>query len=264
MKLHLLLPLFFTMISSAWATSFYIRPFSEFTQQAALIIRGKPTHIHVENGIVPEGKTIYTFATLEIQEILKGNISGSQITIRKLGGTKDGVTLEIPSSVDFVENEDGVFFLSAEKEDHSYEVTGMELGKFTLERKNGEEILTGGLLAYSKGGLNEKSHDHGNSVVNSGNITENLKPWSLTQLRELIRSQGDTPPHSTPTVQKTPEISNPLPEASVTMSPAASITPSITTPQEKTNSPLYFEAGFWYAVATLILMLGVFFYLRRG
>ena len=108
MKMHSLLAFALTM-QTAFATSFYIRPFSEFTKSTSNIIRGKISNIHVENGTTPDGgKTLYTFANLEIKEVIKGGISGTQINIRKLGGSKDGVTLEVPSSVEFSEKEEGL------------------------------------------------------------------------------------------------------------------------------------------------------------
>lgn len=258
--MHSLLAFILT-IPSAWSTSFYIRPFSEFTKTTPNIIRGKTTNIRVENGVAPDGvKTIYTFANLDIKDVIKGSISGSQIQIRKLGGSKDGVTLEIPSSVEFTDKEEGVFFLSEELEDHSYEVSSMELGKFLITEKNGEEILHGGLFDYSKP---ESGHEHENNVV-AGNISENLKPWSIAQLRELVKSQQSSAPTTTPETQKTAVVSN-SPEEPKTSAPAINNQSNQTTTisREKEQSTLYFGPSFWYSLATIFLTLGVIFYIRR-
>ena len=263
MKMHSILAVLLLTTQFAFATSFYIRPFPEFTRSTANIIHGKLSGIHVENGVTSDGgKTIYTYAKLDIKEILKGNISGTEIIVRKLGGSKDGVTLEIPSAVEFSENEDGVFFLSAEKEDHSYEVAGMELGKFALEEKDGEQILKGGLFSYSKPPT-DADHQHD---VNIANLAENHKAWSLTQLKELVRSQGTSPaPAVTSEVPKTSVIStssNDLKNAVAIPSDNQTAQEAVTSP-EKEKSPLYFNATVWYSLATIILTLGVVFYLRR-
>ena len=257
MKMHLLLALLIT--TQAAATSFYIRPFSEFTESTPNIIRGKLSGIHVENGVTSDGgKTIYTFANLGIKEVLKGNITGTQIIIRKIGGSKDGTTLEIPSSVEFTEKEEGVFFLSSEREDHSYEVTGMELGKFGIEQKDGDEILTGGIFSYSH---------VPSGVPRDPNVpdrlAENKKPWSITQLRNLIHTQAQSMPAIAET-GKTTEISKSSVVAIKTPTPLDAPTENISSlSPEKENSPLYFSSGVWYFLATVALTLGVYFYWKR-
>lgn len=260
MKMHSLLALLLT-VQCAFATSFYIRPFSEFTKTTPNIIRGKLNNIRVENGRLPDGgATIFTFASLDIKEVIKGNITGTQIQIRKLGGSKDGITLEIPSSVEFTEKEEGVYFLSDELEDHSYEVSSLELGKFTLVQKNGNEVLEGGIFAYSKP---KPGHEHD---VHADDISENLKPWSVEDLKELVKNQQATQPAPSSETQKTSEISN----TSINDS-----TPSSTTTntqlnnnsiisEEKNDSPLYFSPTLWYSLATIILTLSVIWFFRKG
>jgi hypothetical protein len=257
MKLHSLLA-FVLSVCTAHATSFYIRPFSEFTKSTNNIVRGKISNIRADHRVSENGeKTIFTFADLDVRDIIKGNITGTQIQIRRLGGTKDGITLEIPSSVEFIDKEESVFFLSDEQEDHSYEVTSMELGKFTLVEKNGEEFLQGGIFAYSQP---RPGHEHD---VIANNTAENLKPWSINQLKELVKTQQQLP-YTNPEEQKSPEVSistnvaNTIAENSGTPSEQpASIS------EEKENSALYFDSTVWYSLATIILTLSVFFYRRR-
>ena len=264
MKMHSLLAFALTM-QTAFATSFYIRPFSEFTKSTSNIVRGKISNIHTENSVDHDGvKTIYTFANLELKEVIKGNLAGSQIQIRKLGGSKDGVTLEIPSSVEFTEKEEGVFFLSEELDDHSYEVSSLELGKFNLVKKNGEEILKGGIFNYSQ------PHPGDDHDVMGDNIEENLKPWSIRQLKELVHAQQSSGIASSPT-EKNTNISKPsaelTPSIETKTSPIISSNPPIhqkkPVSEENENSPLYFNSSFWYSLAIVFLTLGVIFFIRR-
>jgi hypothetical protein len=267
MKMHSLLALLF-LIPQAHATSFFIRPFSEFTKTTNVIVRGVTTGIHAENVANSNGeKMIYTFANLAIKDVIKGSITGSSIRIRRPGGTLDEMTLEIPSSVEFKEGEEGVFFLSDEQDDHSYEVTGMELGKFNIVNQGGTEILKGGIFAYSKP---EKHDSHGGHTFQSGDISENLKPWSITQLKELVQSQGSAPSASATTS-----------ESKTNLIPApSSVTPESEPNQSSTQPPssallndnddatqqysLYITPAFWYALALSILALGIYLIKRRG
>lgn len=245
----------------AFATSFYIRPFSEFTQNTPHIIYGTLSNIHVENGVTTDGgKTIYTFADLEIKEVLKGNISGSKIIIRKLGGSKDGVTLEIPSSVRFKENESAVFFLLNANEDQSYEVTGMELGKFNLIEKNGQQILTGGIFSYTE--HNHNDHQNADHQV----MAENKRTWSLQQLKNLIETQSRLLPESTasnaqPLTSSTP-FNDELVDKNSFKSNNQELNQTLNVKEKINDTPLYFRSSLWYLAAALIITLGVFFYIR--
>jgi LPXTG-motif cell wall-anchored protein len=257
--MHLLFSLAASLFASSFsfATSFNIRPFSEFTSGASNIIRGTLSNIHTENALTDDGgKTIYTYANLAIKEVLKGNIPASNVTVRKLGGTKDGVTLEIPSSPEFVENEETVLFLSAEKEDHTYEVMGLELGKFGLEEKNGDMVLTGGIFNYSKPSAHD-DHDFGEHAIQSGDLSENRKPWSLTQLRELIRKQN-----SSPSAVKAP---SPVPQPNATVSAKTAGSPAVEPQPSESPNPTEPESNpsLYYWIGGLFLAAAAFFLLKR-
>jgi hypothetical protein len=270
MKMHSLLALFL-IAPQALATSFFIRPFSEFTKTTEVIVRGITTDIHAESGSNENGeKTIYTYANLSLKDVIKGNLSGSSIRIRKAGGTVDDVTLEIPSSVEFKEGEEGVFFLGDEQADHSYEVIGMELGKFNLVNQDGNEVLKGPLFVYSRPpSKNHAEHPHANTLIRD-DISENLKPWSIQQLKDLVKSQGDEPqspkngssaPMPSPGENpKKVNISNNLSENTPQNAVENSTTENDATQQES----LYIDSRFWYVLALATLMLGVYLFKRRG
>jgi len=268
MKMHLLLAFAFSW-TLAHATSFFIHPFSQFTRNANLIIRGTTTNVHAEYASSPTGeKTIFTYSDLNIREVVKGEFRGSMIKIRRLGGTLDGVSLAIPSSVEFNENEEGVFFLSEVREDGSYEVTGMELGKFNLEKSGGKEVLKGGLFAYSQGHTDEDGHNH-NPDQQRGDLSENQRAWSFSELKDLVQKQGGAPAvqesNSAPKTEEKPEITsiykeNPSLKPLTQPETAEQKTPEINAPQ---NSPLYFDSTLWYSLAILFLTLGIYTIVRR-
>jgi len=179
------------------ATSFFIQPFPDFTRNAPNIVHGKLHQPRAEYAVTQNGdRSIHTYADLEIKEVLKGSITGQNILIRKAGGTKDGVTLHIPGSPEFQEGEESVFYLSNEiPEDHCFEVVGLELGKFGITEKNGEKIITGGLLGFSSG-------QEANEGIGPG-IVENQRTWSLRQLRSLIETQRAEEPASSASASST-------------------------------------------------------------
>jgi hypothetical protein len=194
-------------------------------------------------------------------EVLKGTITKPSLPIRKLGGTKDGITLHIPGSPEFQDGEDSVFFLGSENEDHSYELKGLELGKFGLQEKNGELELTGGLLGYSTGP--EATEAMGPGVV------ENRRTWTLKQLKEVIETQKK----ETPTIKtndsaagnattSTVPGSTPVETTAQSGASAQSNTsePGTTGPFESGTVPANF-AGLLFLVGGAFL--GIFLYLRR-
>ncbi len=186
MNLHFLLVLFTQLVPLSMATSFYIRPFSEFTSSTQNIVRGTLSEVHAANITTADGqKAIYTYANLDVKEVFKGDITKHIILVRKIGGTVDGFTVEIPSSPELKDGEDTVLFLGAQKEDSAYEITGLELGKFGLEEKNGETYLKGGLFNYAKAENTEEAEHN----KYADNLDENRKSWSLSALRDLIRKQ---------------------------------------------------------------------------
>ena len=191
--MHLILASAFSLLTisaSSFATSFFIRPFSEFTQSAPIVVRGILSNPRVESSITSDGsRTIYTYANLDVKESIKGNVPTGNVLIRKIGGTKDNVTLEIPGSPEFLDGEETVLFLSPQQEDRSYEVTGLELGKFGLKDEKGERILTGGLFAYSKNMEND-ADGHANRAAD---LSENQRSWTLSELKTLVQRQGSGP-----------------------------------------------------------------------
>ncbi|MBC7398152.1 MAG: hypothetical protein H7333_11985 [Bdellovibrionales bacterium] len=264
MILHFLLALIPLQTPAAKATSFYIRPFSEFTETTPVIVRGKLNNIHAENSITADGaRTIYTYANLEVKEVFKGDLhQKSAITVRKIGGTKNGMTLEVPSSPQFKENEETVLFLSAEKEDQAYEVLGLELGKFGLDEKNGEVILTGGIFNYSKPDP-EHGHDHSERAKN---LVENQQDWNLGKLRALIQSQKASPPNlkisSSPDLQKSVN----KPSTSGTPLPSSSSVASVASPAQLSSGKegedsTPFRLPFYLGGA--LLMFAAFSFLRK-
>ena len=256
MNLHFLFLLCSLIPRPAFATSFYIRPMSEFTQSAPHIIRGIIRSTRVEDQSDSSGnRVILTYGEVEVKEVLKGSITESRISIRKAGGEKNGVSLEIPGSPEFRENEETVLFLGEIQADHSYEIFDMELGKFTLSHKDGHDYLKGGLLAYS-----EKPQDEG---VGPG-LKANHRDWSIEDLKSLIQSQGGTPRTAPLSPQLSPQrfpspLPTPTPETASSFIPLQPQGVSTPTPASFTPSPMSSEGKIALGLG-LLFALGLLLY----
>jgi hypothetical protein len=249
--------LFFSSVS--FATSFYIRPFSEFTQTAPNILRGTLSNVRVENSVISDGgRTIYTYANLAVKERIKGDVNAPNITVRKTGGTKDGVTLEIPSSPEFTEGEDTVMYLSEQREDKSYEVVSLELGKFGLAEKNGKEVLTGGLFSYAR----PSDHEKAEHSVQAGDLSENSKSWSLQDLRELVKKETERPsaPIATPAQVAETKTNFTHPDSTPLQEQATQVQTKDFSDTSHENSAI----AYLYGAIGLLIAIGIFRYLKRG
>ncbi|MEO5971269.1 MAG: hypothetical protein ABIQ95_15185 [Bdellovibrionia bacterium] len=178
------------LTSLAGATSFFPQPFPDTVKGAPIIVRGKAGASYSDwNNDDFGGKRIYTFYDLQPTEVLKGNINkSSSLSMRELGGEKDGVGLTVPGVSEFEKGEDTVVFLKERNSSGSYDVQGMMMGKYNIQKDaDGTEYLTGM-------GLNNFNH-----LGNNTDVTPAASPpkkWTLNDLRTLIRSQAGSEANS--------------------------------------------------------------------
>lgn len=262
MLLRLTLLCLATFLTRSQATSFYIRPFSEFTQSSPNIVRGTLSNIHAANSITSDGmKAIYTYASMDVSEVLKGDVNPHSIVIRKVGGTVDGYTVDIPSSPEFKDGEETVLFLSEKREDQAYEVLGLELGKFELEAKDGETVLKGGVFNYSK-----TNSEPGESLLSAPKpVEENQKIWTLKSLRALIEIQKSA--QTSASTIKSPahaSESNPTPSLVGTQTATQTSTPlsavDFPSPAPKTET---LRLTLLLGLGASILAAGLYFLIKR-
>jgi predicted Zn-dependent peptidase len=166
---------------------------------------------------------------LTVKEVLKGELDKSTIEIREIGGTIGQATLEVPAAAQFTRGEDIVVLLSNRDEDGAYELDGMGLGKFYVEKNaNGEEIL-------ASGGI-----EHEEKVVTLQSVRERFRGQKI---QEKARSSGPAQSGQTANVEGKP----PQPaEPSLTVS----------------DPPLQSPKGT-RAVLFAFLALGIFYFIIR-
>lgn len=168
----------------AQASSFYEVPFPDSVRNAPTIVRGKVGKSETAWTTLPDGsKHLFTYYDVEVNEGFKGGPkSGSSIRIRELGGSKDGVSLNVSGTASFDRGEDVVVTLgeASANIDSAYPVVGMMMGKYNLEKgADGKEYLRGAGIGSAKlPGLRHENAGDKNTQV------------SLETLREIIRTQA--------------------------------------------------------------------------
>jgi hypothetical protein len=175
--------------SAVWATTFLQRPFPETVADAPVIVRGRIGSASSDWGTTAEGqKRIYTMYDLALSEVLKGpvNPDSKTLVVRELGGTKNGIGMQISGTAQFDTGEDVVVLLNNRNPDGSYDVRGMMMGKLNVKQdSNGADTLAGPALAEPKGdGL---VHDDTSNQQQGGSGAANA--WTLDRLRHLIDEQ---------------------------------------------------------------------------
>ncbi len=162
-------------------SSFEYRPLPQTVKEAPLLIKGRVFSVDVRrvNNHEKETNGVYTFTSIEIEEVLKGELSVKNVTVRQIGGTLDGVQMRLEGVAEFRRGESVVLLLGKPHEDGSYPVKGMMMGKYQVkEDQNGEEYIEGpGLITPEGVSVNE------NDTVQNKKVT-------IMDLKKIISDQA--------------------------------------------------------------------------
>ncbi len=244
-------------MTSVMATTFYERPFPEAVKETPFMVRGKVGMKYVDWAKGVDGsKRIYTFYELKIDEVFKGDFSGTSLIMRELGGEKDGVGMQISGVAEFRTGEDTVVMLGLPANpDGSYDVRGMMMAKFNVIRgEDGGERLVGP-------GLGGGGHEHvvaGARTADAAHTADTEKhEFTLDDLRKIVRDQGTPPknPHPAQAAAQTPAASVATPAVKETASPQA--TPS---DEPGSTAPGGFSLG---RVVTAVLVAAIVVWASR-
>ena len=103
----------------------------EITENSQLIVHGKIKSLHS----AWENDNIYTFAMIEISDVIKGVEQNKQITIRQLGGTVGDMTQEISGTPVLWKDSEVFLFLVDWK--GAYWINSIVLGYYEVVEVNG-------------------------------------------------------------------------------------------------------------------------------
>ncbi len=179
----------------AMATSFFVPPFPEKLESSPNIVRGVAGKSESRWVTHPGGQEqIFTFTSLQVTEVLKGQISAqkNQIQVRTYGGQMGDVGMNVPGSAQFVSGEDLVLMLTDPHADGSYSVIGMTTGRFSVKQsENGEAYLEGMGLNSSSKGLVQFPQNHEENIHNKSHSDASQSTrWTLKKVRSILSKQS--------------------------------------------------------------------------
>lgn len=180
------------------ATTFIERPFPEVVQDSPVIVRGRVGMSYTDWVKGEENsRRIYTFYELLLDEVVKGQGQVPQglrsIVFRELGGEKDGVGMQVAGSAQFDKGEDVVLLLGNRNSDGSYDLRGLSMAKFNIERDSeGHESLVGAGISSMAPSEGMKVRDVGDAHGHNHAKTDGGR-FGMEALRHLVKSQTSEP-----------------------------------------------------------------------
>lgn len=93
--------------------------------------------VDLATGWDPAVDTIYTYVTIDVGEVLKGNLSPGRITIKQIGGVVGERGLSIADQASFERGEEVFLFLETRPRDQSLYTAALWQGKWNLELRGG-------------------------------------------------------------------------------------------------------------------------------
>jgi hypothetical protein len=111
----------------------------ELSQFADIVLTG--TVVEVTSGWDREVDAIYTYVTLDVSEVLKGDISAGRITVKQLGGAANGVVLSVVDQPTFAIGQEVLLYLEVRPRDGTLYTSALWQGKWDVARgASGREI----------------------------------------------------------------------------------------------------------------------------
>ena len=175
-KLLLLLIGLLICAQTSLATTVIIPSDDQMIVEARAIVRGKV--LAIESGLDEQQNSVYTYVTLKVQEVLKGQITQRRIVLKQPGGEFGSRGSLVFGTPEFTVGENVILYLDT-WQDGSLRVHQMLLGKFTVIK----DPATGVLFAV------RNSPDNGVQVLgqsNQGPITNRME---LSRYAEMVRNR---------------------------------------------------------------------------
>lgn len=118
---------------------------------AGLVVRGTVTAAEARWDAT---RTLFTYLTVDVAEVLVGTVNARQLVIKQLGGETDGIGLYVPGQAAFRVGEDVLLDLAA-RGDGSLHTVGLARGKWTVV----SNAATGALEAVQPEGAAESRRE---------------------------------------------------------------------------------------------------------
>ncbi len=181
----------------AGATSFIIRPLPEITESIPHIVRGVAGKGYSDWSTTSDGGSrIFTYTEIAVEEVLRGEITGTSILARELGGEKDGQRMEVPGTSKFHVGEKVVLLLAdpVPEDRGAYPIASLMLGKYHLSRNpDGSEVLTEGVFLAAEQGRgvhdDEAERQDATGLGHRNGHSDTKKPWTFEAFRKMVKGQ---------------------------------------------------------------------------
>ena len=127
-------------LSAAWGTTVVPPTFEELVSQAEVIFQGAVTDVRSEWAGAGAERHIVTYVTFRVAESFKGN-AGATYSIRLLGGTVDGETMEVTDTPKFNVGDRDILFVE-NNGSQFVPLVGIAYGRFRVDREEttGREV----------------------------------------------------------------------------------------------------------------------------
>jgi len=89
--------------------------------------------VDLSTGWDPDVNTIYTYVTIDVSEVFKGDLSTGLLTIKQIGGVVGELGLSIVDQASFERGEEVLLFLEARPRDRSLYTAALWQGKWNLQ-----------------------------------------------------------------------------------------------------------------------------------
>jgi hypothetical protein len=171
-------------LSAAWGTTVVPPTFEELVSQAEVIFQGAVTDIRSEWAGAGTQRHIVTYVTFRVEDSFKGNL-GATYSIRLLGGTVDGETMEVTDTPKFNVGDRDILFVE-NNGSQFVPLVGVSHGRFRLQRDQitGRDVVMindrAPLSDVSQLGKNERADTTG-------------RPLSIDEFKAAIRTKLANP-----------------------------------------------------------------------
>src|SRR4029450_10002982 len=119
-------------LSAAWGTTVVPPTFEELVSQAEVIFQGAVTDVRSGSGGAATQRHIVTYVTFRVEDSFKGNPGGTY-SIRLLGGTVDGETMEVTDTPKFNVGDRDILFVE-NNGSQFVPLVGISHGRFRVDR----------------------------------------------------------------------------------------------------------------------------------
>jgi hypothetical protein len=128
-----LVPCTLLSLSAAWGTTVVPPTFEQLVSQAEVIFQGAVSDVRSEWAGAGGQRHIVTYVTFRVEEGFKGN-AGATYSIRLLGGTVNGETMEVTGTPKFNVGDRDILFVE-NNGSQFVPLVGISYGRFRVQRE---------------------------------------------------------------------------------------------------------------------------------